>query len=115
MATIKAGAVVTVDFPGVTGLKRRPAVVLSTQTYHSTRPDVIVGLLTSQIAGKTQPSDYLLLDWNEAGLRKPSLFRTFLATLPVTSATVVGQLSARDWQAVQQCLRTALDVSAPVG
>jgi mRNA interferase MazF len=42
------GDVVTVDFPGVTGVKRRPAVVLSSETYHSTRSDVIVGLITSQ-------------------------------------------------------------------
>lgn len=111
--TIKAGAVVTVDFPGVTGIKRRPAIVVSTQTYQSTRPDIIVGLLTSQTSGETQPSDYLLLDWKEAGLRKLSLFRTFLATLPASSVTVVGQLSARDWQAIQRCLRTALDTCAP--
>jgi mRNA interferase MazF len=29
-----AGDVVTVDFPGVTGVKRRPAVVLSSSDYH---------------------------------------------------------------------------------
>ncbi|WNN92036.1 type II toxin-antitoxin system PemK/MazF family toxin [Gloeocapsopsis dulcis] len=38
----------TVDFPGVTGIKRRPAVVLSSDTYHANRPDVIVGLITTQ-------------------------------------------------------------------
>lgn len=31
------GDVVTVDFPGVRGLKRRPAVVVSTDLYHSHR------------------------------------------------------------------------------
>ena len=110
MTTMRAGDVVTAELPGVTGLKRRPAVILSTGTYHSTRPDVILGLLTSQTAGSLHPSDYLLLDWQEAGLRKPSLFRTFLATLPATSVTVVGHLSGRDWQAVQHCLRGALSV-----
>jgi mRNA-degrading endonuclease toxin of MazEF toxin-antitoxin module len=42
------GDIVTVDFPGVRGIKRRPAVVVSTKDYHNHRPDVIVGLLTSQ-------------------------------------------------------------------
>ena len=45
---VQSGDVVTVDFPAVTGIKRRPAVVLSSQTYHANRPDVIVGLITSQ-------------------------------------------------------------------
>ena len=40
---------VTVDFPGVTGIKRRPAVVLSSAIYHANRPDVIIGLITTQI------------------------------------------------------------------
>ena len=38
---VKPGDVVIVDFPGVTGIKRRPAVVVSTDTYHRTRPDTI--------------------------------------------------------------------------
>lgn len=45
--TFNPGDVVTVDFPGVTGVKRRPAVILSSATYHANRPDVIVGLITS--------------------------------------------------------------------
>jgi len=105
------GDVVAVGFPGVTGIKRRPAVVVSSSSYQSTRPDVILGLLTSQIPGIPLPSDYLLQDWEQAGLRKPSVFRAFLATVPRTSITAVGRLSDRDWQAVQHCLREALAVA----
>lgn len=37
------GDVVTVeDFPGVAGVKRRPAVILSSATYRATRQDAIV-------------------------------------------------------------------------
>jgi mRNA interferase MazF len=42
------GDIVTVDFPGVTGIKRRPAIVLSSNEYHAIRPDIIIGLITSQ-------------------------------------------------------------------
>jgi mRNA interferase MazF len=42
------GDVVVLDFPGVTGVKRRPTVVLSSAVYHTSRPDVVVGLITSQ-------------------------------------------------------------------
>ena len=36
MDTLKPGDVVIADFPGVTGVKRRPAVVSSTVDYHTT-------------------------------------------------------------------------------
>lgn len=105
------GDVVTVDFPGVRGLKRRPAVVVSTDLYHSHRPDVIIGILTSQIAGATAPTDYILRDWAAAGLRQPSAFRAFLATIPQASVRVIGHLADRDWQEVQARLKLALAAS----
>ena len=102
------GDVVTVDFPGVTGIKRRPAVVLSSATYHSNRPDVIVGLITSQTKG-LRITDYVLQDWQAAGLRVSSVFRSFIVTLPPSAnLVVIGQLSKRDWQGVKACVRVAL-------
>jgi mRNA interferase MazF len=35
------GDVVTVDFLGATGPKRRPAVVVSSALYHQHRPDLV--------------------------------------------------------------------------
>jgi mRNA interferase MazF len=107
---IEAGDVVTVDFPGALGIKRRPAVVVSTHIYHTTRPDIIFGLLTSQISGATGPTDYVLKDWASAGLRSPSAFRAFLATLPVNNVAAIGHLSDYDWQEVQSRLRAALAI-----
>lgn len=63
--TFNSGDVVTVDFPGVTGIKRRPAVVLSSATYHANRPDVIVGLITTQTTA-LGVTDYALQDWQAA-------------------------------------------------
>jgi mRNA interferase MazF len=76
------GDLVSVDFPGVTGIKRRPGVVLSSVTYHNLRPDIIVGLITSQIKG-LGATDYILQDWAASGLRVTSAFRSFIVTLPV--------------------------------
>ena len=45
---IQPGDLITVDFPSVTGVKRRPAIILSSNTYHALRPDIIIGLITSQ-------------------------------------------------------------------
>lgn len=79
--TFNPGEVVTADFPGVTGIKRRPAVVLSSKTYHANRPDVIVGLITTRTT-ELSVTDYVLQDWQLAGLRIASVFRSFIVTLP---------------------------------
>lgn len=106
---VESGDVVIVEFPGVQGVKRRPAVIVSSAAYHQTRPDVILGLITSQIAGAKHPSDYLLVDWNQANLRKPSAFRSFLVTMPVETVRVIGRLSGQDWSAVKRCLGKAIE------
>ncbi len=62
------------------GIKRSPAVVVSSEAYHSARPEVILGLITSQVAGSIGSTDHSLADWSAAGLRLPSLFPSFLVT-----------------------------------
>lgn len=102
------GDVVVIDFPGIQGIKRRPAVVISSTRYHAARPDIVVGLLTSQTPA-LGPTDYLLQDWAEAGLRLSSVFRSFFATLPPAAhPELVGHLSGRDWQGVSACVSIAL-------
>ncbi len=76
--TLRAGDVLVVNFPGVIGIKRRPTIVLSSTAYHRARPDVIVGLVTSQTATALAPTDCVIQDWQDAGLRKASTFRCFL-------------------------------------
>jgi hypothetical protein len=102
--------VVTFEFSGALGLKRRPAILVSSPTYHTIRPDVVLGLLTSQIVSATGPTDYTLRDWSAAGLHNESAFRAFFATLPATSVSVLGHLSGRDWEGDQARLRIALAV-----
>ncbi len=105
---MRPGDLVTVEFPGAQITKRRPAVVVSTTLYHSTRPDVILGLLTSQVSTAVGATDHLLMDWQEARLRRPSLFRAYLVTMPSTAVSSIGHLSERDWQHVQRCLQAAV-------
>ncbi|MBD2277074.1 MULTISPECIES: type II toxin-antitoxin system PemK/MazF family toxin [Nostocales] len=102
------GDVVTVDFPGATGIKRRPAVVLSSVIYHANRPDVIIGLITSQTTA-LGITDYILQDWNEAGLRVASIFRSYIVTLPPSANFIlIGHLSERDWLGVCNCVKISL-------
>lgn len=105
----KPGDVVAIDFPGVSGIKRRPAVVLSSAIYHASRPDVVVGLITSQTTTALGPTDYVLQDWAQEGLRVASVFRSFFATLPPAARpTFVGHLSDRDWKGMCTCVKSAL-------
>ena len=82
---MKNAEVIWIEFPGVVQTKRRPAVVLSSTAYHANRPGIIVGLVTSQTSKATSPSDYLLQDWQSAGLRLSSAFRAFIVTLPASA------------------------------
>lgn len=105
------GDVVFAPFPGADGVKDRPAVVVSSDLYHSVRPDVVLALLTSQVASAVQPTDYILQDWSAAGLRFQTAFRCYFITIDVQD--VYGQfgvLSARDWAEVQARLRLAMAV-----
>jgi mRNA interferase MazF len=100
--------VVVVDFAGATLTKRRPAIVLSNDTYHKERPDVIVGLVTTNLAAATSSSDYTLQDWRQAGLRSASAFRTYLGMESPANIHVIGHLSDRDWQGVLAAVRRAI-------
>lgn len=104
------GDIVTVDFTGVTGVKRRPAIVVSTEEYHQQRPDVIRAILTTQTQAAITSLDYILQDWAEAGLHRESAFRAFLFTTPATAITLIGHCSDRDWRAIQVRLARAIYV-----
>lgn len=57
MTTLRAGDVVTGMFAGARETKARSAVVVSSQTYHEHRLDVVNCFLTTQIAGLNSPTD----------------------------------------------------------
>lgn len=105
---LSPGDVVIVGFPGAIATKIRPAVVVSTALYQTHRPDVIVGLLTTNVRQATTPTDYRLQDWSAAQLRQRSAFRSYLLTTRPDQCQRIGRLSQRDWSKVQACLAQAL-------
>jgi mRNA interferase MazF len=109
---IDPGSVVLVEFPGIHQTKKRPAVVISTSLHQTTHGDIILGVLTSNLAQAAGPTDYILKDSTAAGLHKPSAFRVHLITKQATdSPAIVGKLTDQDWQEVQARLRLALAVT----
>ncbi len=107
---MKAGTVVIANFSGATGIKRRPALVISTALYHAERPDVILTIITSQIKKSTAKTDYILQDWRAAGLTQPSAVRVYLGMKTPSELTEIGELSDRDWLEVQKRLRISLEI-----
>lgn len=89
---MKPGDIVIRGFPGADTRKVRPAVVLSTELYQRHRPDVVVGLITTQRPKEITPTDCELRDWREAGPHQPSFFRLFPVTLVQREVRLVGRL-----------------------
>lgn len=102
------------DYSDLTGGKVRPAVIVSSDTYNSARPDVVAAGISTQI-GKATVYDHILADWNRAGLRYPSLVRGRLLTLEQSLVRhTVGRLSASDLAKVEAKLATLLLSNAAV-
>lgn len=109
----KRGDVVLVPFPftDLSGLRNRPALVLSRDTYNQTTGDVMVVQVTGKTAGPPRSGDYYLLDWQAAGLMIPSVVRAKIATLAVGRVRrVLGQVSPNDLSGIENNIRTALDL-----
>ena len=73
------GDVVLVPFPftDLTTQKQRPALVISSNAFNSSSPDVILLGITSQIPRDVAQSDYYLTsdEQQRAGLPKPSIVK----------------------------------------
>jgi hypothetical protein len=107
---MKPGDVVVGVLVGAKEIKVRPAVVIASTTYLTERPDVLVGILTTKVPKSLGTTDYKLMDWRAAGLRAESCFRTYVLTMHRSELTVIGNLSARDWESVKARVRAAFSI-----
>jgi mRNA-degrading endonuclease toxin of MazEF toxin-antitoxin module len=95
--------------PGAAETKVRPAVVIASDIYLVERPDVLVGILTTKLPRNTS-MDYVLLDWQSAGLRAVSCFRVYVLTIHRSKLTLIGRLSEQDWTQVRTRVRIAFAI-----
>ena len=102
---------VNVPFTGQSGAKRRPALVVSTDTFHRKLPDVIVCPISSQTRyfQRPGPGDHPMRDWRAVGLKHPSTVRisNILAVEKRIINRVLGVLSAEDLTGVERALARA--------
>jgi hypothetical protein len=107
---LRPGDVVVALLQGASVTKVRPAVVIASSTYLVERPDVLLGILTTKVPATLASTDYLLVDWQSAGLRAPSCFRVYVLTIHRSELTVIGHLSDQDWNRVQACVGAAFSI-----
>ena len=93
------GDVILVPFPFTdqSTTKQRPAVVISSSRYNTQRFDLILLAITSQVRTSLAFGEALIVEWQAAGLIKPSVFKPLITT--IEQALVIkrlGTLSAND-------------------
>ncbi|MBI1876398.1 MAG: type II toxin-antitoxin system PemK/MazF family toxin [Acidobacteria bacterium] len=103
--------VVEVPFSDFSGTKRRPALIVSADTFHRTLPDVIACPISSQARFYRRPGagDCPLGAWRQVGLRHPSTARVS-KLLAIDKAIVrkkLGVLSPDDLAKVETSIRQA--------
>ena len=107
--------VVSVPFSDRSGVKPRPALVMSPEPFHHALPDVIVCPISSQprFYRRPGPGDCPLRDWQSIGLRHPSTVRIskILAVDKQIVRRALGSLSAGDLARVETGVRQALGLA----
>lgn len=110
MTGLDPRTVVLVRFPftDLSTTKRRPAIVVSTTAFRQWTHDVIVIAVTSVPA--TLPADFPLVDWQAAGLAKPSWARAgkLLTLHESLIERTLGRASDRDWERIREAWRDTL-------
>lgn len=112
MTTCERGDVVLVGFvfSDESGMKLRPALVVSSDVYHKGRQEAVVAAITSSVR-RPLPGDHRVLRWKEAGLLFPSVVTGVLRTIKRSMIQRrLGALHPADAEAVDACLRRALDI-----
>lgn len=99
-------------FTDQTGMKWRPAIVVSTDRYNEETPDVLIASVTGNLRAIPHPGDHRLVDWQGAGLLVPSLGQTKLGTVDASIlGRRLGALSSTDLSAIERGLREALGLA----
>jgi mRNA interferase MazF len=110
---LRRGDVVLVPFPyaELTATKTRPALIVSGARFAAAEGRITVAGITGNVAAHRNATSYHLADWPAAGLKKPSVVTSWLATIsPRLVQFRIGGLTARDLRAVEQRLRVALEL-----
>jgi mRNA interferase MazF len=109
--TYSRGEIVLVPFAfsGRQVFKNRPALVISSTAYNSTRMDLIIAALTGRVRQPLLTGEYQISDWQACGLPRPSVVTMILRTTKQSLVVrKLGDLPAGELTAFEQRLRSVL-------
>jgi mRNA interferase MazF len=101
------GDVVLVPFPFAdqSGAKKRPAVIVSSSGYNINRRDLVIMAITSQVRQPLVFGEALVVDWQAAGLIKPSVLKPVLTTIEQGLVVrALGALSVADLRTLRETI-----------
>ena len=105
------GEVVLVPFPFTdqSGVKKRPAVIVSSASYNANRRDLIIMAITSQVRQPLGFGEALVADWQAAGLIKPSVLKPVFTTIEQGLVVrTMGTLSTSDLRTLKEAVAHAI-------
>jgi mRNA interferase MazF len=105
------GDVILVPFPFTdqSGLKKRPALVVSSDAYHAERVDLLIMAITSQLRSRSSFGESTISEWRKAGLLAPSLVKPVITTIDKRLVLKkLGHLQTADLRMVREALGAIL-------
>ena len=110
MTGYSRGDVILVSFvfADESGVKRRPAVIISSDAYHKGRDEAIIVAVTSKTE-RILAGDNLISEWQASGLLFPSVATGIIRTIKHDMiAKRLGAMSAHDMAAIDMNLKLVL-------
>jgi len=114
MTKYKRGDVVLVRFifTDESGIKRRPALIISSDAYNQHRQETIISAITSRL-DRTLIGDYLMKKWQEAGLLSPSVATGIIRTIKQSMIDhKLGTMPRDELEEIDTQLRIALELKS---
>ncbi len=113
MTRYNRGDVILVPFPfsDQTVTKKRPAVIVSSDKYNVISQDIVIMAITGQMRGRLGVGEFLIEDWQPAGLLKPSAVKSAISTIEQRLVLkLLGRFSSEDLSTLEKALKELLDL-----
>lgn len=111
MTNYNFGDIVLVPFPFTdqSNSKKRPATIISNKTYNTSKPDIIIMAVTSQIRPAQGLGEFQVQNWQKAGLLKPSVVKPVITTIQKNIIIKkLGKLQSNDQELLQQTIDSSI-------
>lgn len=112
--SLQKGRFVLVPFPfsNQTAIKKRPAVVISSDVYNEISSDIVIMAITSQTEKTIETGECLIQNWQNAGLLKPYAIKPAISTIEqILVLKKLGKLSANDLISMENTLMELLNLN----